>query len=99
MLWLFRKRKKLRYVTYQEQIDELPSLNHLYAKKKLRELRLAKLQEMDVTELIKEFHSHIIDKELALIASVTKDIAAVRHKIEVLASECSRNVEEKGLYE
>ena len=78
-----------------EQLKLIPDLNCLYAKKRMRTQRLARLQELSKhNQLTQEFGKSAIEIEMELIKNVESEIDATHQKINDLADEWSSRMRE-----
>lgn len=82
--------------TYEDRLLQLSSLNLLYAKKKMRELRLARIKAMvdeDKPETAyRSIGEGILLAEFRLIDEVDAEIQAVMANVEVIATEFSEDL-------
>jgi len=78
-----------------DQLELLPNLNQLYAKKRMRTQRLDRIKEAsEHNQLTQEFGKSVIENEMELIKNVELEIANTHQKINELADEWSSKMRE-----
>jgi len=69
-----------------EELKVLPNLTELYMKKRIRQLRLTRLEEVTkCNKLTEELGALAIDQERKLIVDIIKEIEDTYHKIDSIA--------------
>lgn len=80
-------------MTITDSLRNLPDLNQLYAKKRMRTQRLARLKELsEHNQLTQSFGKSVIETEMELIKNVEWEIETTHQNINDLADEWSSKI-------